>query len=397
MRRTSSGLRTLDRWLGIPLIAPFALAPKRREPDSSTVRRVGILKTAAIGDTLLLASMLGAIRKRYPLAEIVLVTGRDNAPAAELLRQAIDQHVVVSVRSPVSAILALRRLSLDVLIECGPWPRYDALLTVLSGARYRVGFRTKGQARHFGFDRVVDHSSNVHQLENLRRIAASIGATDFDAPHLRAPCVLDDPRLPPREFAVLHPWSGGYMGHVKEWPSDRWIELARRLRDGSELEILVSGGPGDVARTESLVAKMIASGVSATSIAGRYTLAELADVLVASAVVVSVNTGIMHLAALVGARTVSLEGPVPIHRWGPVGPHTRSVVTQLPGSGYLDLGFEYAGQRLDCMDGVSVDAVMDAVNELCATARSPRSPRVTRESRSTPLRSVPSHDGSLGL
>jgi ADP-heptose:LPS heptosyltransferase len=91
-------------------------------------------------------------------------------------------------------------------------------------------------------------------------------------------------------------------------------------------------------------------------------------VLAACEFVVSVNTGVMHLAALVGARTVSLEGPVPVRRWGPVGARVRSVESALPNCGYLHLGFEYAGQRSDCMDGVSVDAVHAAINDLLRTA-----------------------------
>jgi lipopolysaccharide heptosyltransferase III len=102
----------------------------------------------------------------------------------------------------------------------------------------------------------------------------------------------------------------------------------------------------------------------ADSIAGRYSLEELADVLAASDLVVSVNTGVMHLAALLGARTISLEGPVAVHRWRPVGRRVRSVVSTLPGCGYLDLGFEYDGQRLDCMNGVNIADVAAAADDL---------------------------------
>ena len=79
---------------------------------------------------------------------------------------------------------------------------------------------------------------------------------------------------------------------------------------------------------------------------------------------VTVNTGVMHLAAIAGARTVSLEGPVPVERWGPIGPRARAVGTTHSGCGYLNLGFEYDGQRHDCMDGVAVDAVHAAILNL---------------------------------
>ena len=369
-RRVTSLHRTLDRIVGTPLIAAFALAPKRRYPDPATIRRIGVLKTAAIGDTLLLSGMLPALRDRFCNAAIVLITGVDNAAAAPLLGDTIDEHVVISPSAPWMALRAIRDLRLDVVLECGPWPRFDALLAALSGARYRVGFRVKGHARHFGFDHVVDHLSTVHQFENLHNLAAAIGVTGFRAPALNAPGVLTGARLPTERFAVFHPWSGGYMGHVKEWPETRWVELACALRERHELRILIGGGSIDITRAARLAGLVERAGCAATSIAGNYSLVELADVLAASQLVISVNTGVMHLAALIGAATISLEGPVAVHRWRPIGPRARSVVTTLPGGGYLDLGFEYGGQRLDCMTGVAVNAVIAAADELLVASPS---------------------------
>ena len=79
--------------------------------------------------------------------------------------------------------------------------------------------------------------------------------------------------------------------------------------------------------------------------------------------VVSVNTGVMHLAAAAGAPTIALNGPTSATRWGPVGANVVSVDSELPGCGYLNLGFEYDGQRTDCMLGISVDRVAAAVLE----------------------------------
>jgi heptosyltransferase I len=244
------------------------------------------------------------------------------------------------------------------------------LLATLSAARYRIGFRVRGHARHYGFDRVVEHSSAIHQSENLQHLAAALGVDEFTPPALKAPGVVSRDRLPAGPFAVCQPWSGGYMGHVKEWPDHRWVELASALHERYELRMLISGGPLDTQRSDNLAELMRRAGCVASSIAAKYSLLELADVLTASRLVVSVNTGVMHLASLLGAATISLEGPVALHRWRPLGPRTRSVVSTMPGSGYLDLGFEYKGQRLDCMMGVAVDAVVAAAEELLVPSTS---------------------------
>ena len=63
---------------------------------------------------------------------------------------------------------------LDVLLDFGAWPRFDAALAALSGA-FIVGFDAGGQGRHFPYDVAVRHANDVHEIENFRRIAGAIG------------------------------------------------------------------------------------------------------------------------------------------------------------------------------------------------------------------------------
>jgi heptosyltransferase I len=68
----------------------------------------------------------------------------------------------------------------------------------------------------------------------------------------------------------------------------------------------------------------------------------------------------MHLAAIVGAPTVSINGPNRNGRWGPVGPRAIGVEAPGEGCGYLHLGFDFDGQATDCMERITVDMVVDA-------------------------------------
>jgi lipopolysaccharide heptosyltransferase III len=362
--RGSALLKSVDRYAGVALLAPFALQPKRADIRHEAPRRIGLLKTAAIGDTFLLAGLLGDLRRAHPRATIVFITGADNEGAARLLPDRADEHLVVSPRDPIAAVRRIRRAKLDVIVDLGAWPRFDALLATLSGARLRVGFNTTNQHRHFGFDRTVAHSAAVHERENYVRLLSAIGVEARSAPQIPPPRVLGE--YPPAPYAVFHAWSSGYMHHVKEWPTDRWVGLAAAVATRG-WTIVLSGGRAERPRTAQLATALRSTGVDVIDAAGCFSLPELADLLSKSQAVVSVNTGVMHLAALVGARTVSLEGPTPPRRWGPLGPRTRSVVSTHHGSGYLNLGFEYSGQRHDCMEGVAVDAVLRAIDELLDT------------------------------
>lgn len=359
--RGSRLLKSVDRYAGVPLVALLGLRPRAGRPNP--IRRVGLLRTAAIGDTLLLSGPLTDIRLALPDADLVLVTGEENADAGALVARGRARHLPIPLLRPFEAIRRLRRERFDVLIDTGAWPRLDALLTALSGARFRVGFQSAGQARHFGYDVAVPHSATVHEIDNYRALLSTIGIRGHAAPSIDSSVTAATPFASARGTIVVHPWAGGYRGALREWPADRWVDLAASLQDRTRV-IAVSGGPGDAARSEQLVRAIRARGAAAESFAGALTLSELAGLLRESLAVVSVNTSVMHLAAIVGAPTVALHGPSSPVRWGPLGPRVVSVTSTLPGCGFLNHGFEYDGHREDCMLGISVDAVVKAVGRL---------------------------------
>jgi ADP-heptose:LPS heptosyltransferase len=112
--------------------------------------------------------------------------------------------------------------------------------------------------------------------------------------------------------------------------------------------VIFTGGAQDAPATEAFLARHIPAAYLEKklirSIAGKIPLPDLPDVascLRRADAVVSVNTGIMHLAAIAGAPTISLEGPTNPLRWGPCGPKTRPLLPEKGRSAYLYLGFEY--------------------------------------------------------
>jgi ADP-heptose:LPS heptosyltransferase len=68
----------------------------------------------------------------------------------------------------------------------------------------------------------------------------------------------------------------------------------------------------------------------------------------------------MHLAAVLGTPTVSINGPNRNGRWGPMGVCAVGVEAPGEGCGYLHLGFEFDGKSLDCMERISVERVLAA-------------------------------------
>lgn len=349
MERASGTMKLLDRYAGIPMVCMQSML-RRKRTLPSRIRSIGLFKEACIGDTILLAGLIPDLRKAYPGVRVTLFVGPTNKGVAALIDA--DERVELPVTSPFRCAKLMRRHPVDVLLDFGQWPRINAVYSWLSSAAYTIGFSTAGQHRHYGYDAVVEHRSDRHELENFQALLAPLGVESK-----RVPTISVEGDAPvDGTYVVCHPWPGGTLSEVREWPQERWVELMCRFRSEGK-RVLVTGGPADRERSEALARLCADDGVEVR--AGKDGLSEVASILRRAACVVSVNTGIMHLAAAVGAPTLGLNGPTAEHRWGPVGAKVDSVSVPLPYGGYLNLGFEYEGRPRDCMERIGVDEVWE--------------------------------------
>jgi heptosyltransferase I len=315
------------------------------------------MKSTGIGDMILATAIVRDIVRRFPEAEVVIFAGADNAGIARLVEGA--KVVEVPTAKPWAALPLIRAENLDVMLDLGQWTRLEAVYTALSGARWTAGFETPGQRRHRAYDAAVTHSAEIPEIDNYRAVAETLGLTAEALPRFEASGT--PPFLPvPEPFVVFPLWPGGYRSELREWPQDRWRKLVEAATERG-VAVLLTGGPGDVERTRDFLDHCGGRSDRLASIAGECGLAELIDILVLARCVVSVNTGVMHLGAAAGTWTIALNGPTNSSRWGPIGPRTVNVDSELPGCGFLNLGFEYDGQRTDCMEGITVERVESAM------------------------------------
>src|SRR5438270_6002033 len=143
MKRGSIANRLLDRYIGIPILYSSSLLARRRKLPRQP-RRIGIMASPTLGDTLINSAAVQDVRHHYPDAHILYIACKTNSAAAKLL-PCVDEIVYVSITNVFAAIRTLRRSRLDILIDFTSWQRITAFYTALSGARYRVGFRTPNQ------------------------------------------------------------------------------------------------------------------------------------------------------------------------------------------------------------------------------------------------------------
>ena len=358
--RGSRRARLLDRYLGIPLVF---LAGQFRRKRSLPLHpcKIGLLNTAAVGDTVLMSGPLADLREAYPKTEIVLLTGPNNYEAGCLLKS-VDRVIKLDVWNPLSAIKAVREQHFDLFLDFGPWCRLNAIIAICSGADFIGGFRTNAQGRHYGYDLVVDHSEKAHELENHRGLIRALGIRPQRAPSL--PC---EPAVHPasydrsKRFVVFHLWPGGSSARFREWPVGRWVALAEDFAM-DQYDVVFTGAAHQRTLNDSIIAEVKDSLRPRIRNAAGLSLRETLQILQGAKLVVSVDTGVMHMAAASGVPLVALHGPSSPHRWGPVSENALVVEPSVRGCGLLNLGFEKVRGGTACMNAISYGAVKTACN-----------------------------------
>ena len=368
--RGSRVKRTVDRWGGCPLVWLLSLF-RRKRARPRIIGQIGILMFGAIGDAVLASAIIHDLRREYPSARITAFVSAANSGILDLL-EGPDAVVVTPLSRPLRAISILREVKFDVLIDTAQWPRISAVLAALAAAGYTIGFQTPRQFRHRAYDAAVPHSAQRHELDNFRALLGSLGIAGQALPRFRRE-LFEQAALHHRPpYIVLHPWAAGYKSRFREWPAENWLRLASMAMHRG-YRVVVTGGPQDAERSQALVAAL-GNPSDMEVLAGRASLRDTTLALINARAVVAVNTGIMHIAALLGVPTLALHGPTNPRRWGPVG---RNCIVIGPGPecgcAYLNLGFEYPANPPDCMAAITVEEVTAHLNGLLATDPAPPS------------------------
>ena len=208
-----------------------------------------------------------------------------------------------------------------------------------------------------------------HHLCHYLHLAAALGAkAELLAPHLavsdaEVATVKAKFNLPDGLLIGLN--AGAEYGPAKRWPADRFIAAAKELRARLNCGFVIFGGPADHALAAEIGTALAVSGpqsaASVTSLAGRTSLRELCAALRACRVVLTNDTGPMHIAAAVGTRVVALFGSTSPELTGPGLPgDTRHILLQ--GEAACSPCFlRECPIDFRCMNSLTVPAVVDAV------------------------------------
>jgi lipopolysaccharide heptosyltransferase II len=349
--------------------------------------RILALRLERIGDLVMTLGALAALRARAPDAAIHLVVGSWNESIARSLPDVTTVETVdvpwlarhAAGEAPVALVkraLAWRSRRFDLAVNFEPDIRSNFLLA-LSGAPVRVGFSSGGGTAFL--TAAVPYEPHRHTAVNALRIvdlacpaAAGTSSTARLSPPARAReeagLLLNSLGIPAgRPVVGIHP-SGGRQ--VKQWHLDRFAEVAGRLAREQSAAIVLTGAPEDRAVVDGVAARLPPD-VRAFDLARPMALDVFAAVIERLAVLVSGDTGPMHLAAAVGTPVVALFGPSDPARYGPLDDRARVITADLwcrPCNRVRRPPERCSHGVPDCLTGIDVETVYRAASALLPPA-----------------------------
>ncbi len=335
------------------------------------------IRVSSLGDVVHALPALSALRVNHPTAAITWLV---EEPYRDLLYNNSDLDEVIVIRTRHwrknwtlktlgeirDTISLLRKRRFDVSLDLQGLIK-TGLIAFLSGARLRLGLNRKNCREPLNAlfthkkASFVEKGSHVVGI-SLNLIRLTGGTEPVPQPHpLEVPDEIrekvavffkDNPDLTAKPIAVINPGAGF---PTKLWKLDRFAKLADRIVREQGLNILLAWGPG-----EKPMAQRIADLMEEKSwLAPETSIQESIALFGHTALMISCDSGPLHLCAGMGLPTVSIFGPTDPVRNGPYGPNHHVVYKEMPCS--FCWKKTCAIETHDCMEQIEVDEVYQAV------------------------------------
>ena len=338
-------LQRTDRWVGVPLCAILTFLRRILEaagrPRPRQVERILFVKLAEQGSTVLAYPAILRAIEMVGRKNVYFVVFEDNRFVLDAMEVIPDGNVITIatksilglVTGALRAVLQIRKIGIDAVVDMEFLTRLSAILTFTTGANSRVGFHTFFGDGPYRGDLMTHrllynphlHTSQMFEamVEALTRDPAVLPTFDFtpsvnqplarfrpspsEVAEINALLQRENPRVGSAPLILLNPNASDLLP-LRRWPAPHYVQLARRLLERySDLFIAFTGAPAEAMANAQLADKVGSDRV--IRLAGKTTLRHLLVLYARSAILVTNDSGPAHFASMTPIRVVTLFGP----------------------------------------------------------------------------------------
>ena len=318
--------------------------------EKTGVKKILFVTLSNIGDLVLTLPVLGALKREFPKASIVVLAGSE---AGEILRAdtSVSDILIYNKRATIfnklKLALKLNRMGFDMAVDMR-----HSLFPVLAGARYRTPiFKSCDQK---------DHRKKKHL-----KILSDMGIPAKDAPfpvlfnrddRLRVNSILSEKGISPEDKIIAI--APGAKSHMKRWKTDGFTDVCVNLNNETNIKVVLIGDETDKAVNSRITAD---SGGKAYDLSGCFNLRELACFLSLSKLLITNDSAPLHIAGSVNIPAIAIFGPTDHEKYGPISPGSIVLRKGITCSPCEKAVCEF---NLECMKQISSEDVLNAVKQI---------------------------------
>ncbi len=343
-------LRRIDYYLG-PTICRIILAFRwlvgighfdfTNGPLIEECKNVLIIKFFGMGTILLSSPSLRALKKRYPFARITILTLPTNRELCEML-PSINDVLCLSIKNPFEFLTSffnflsiIEKKKFDIIIDLEFLTNFSAMVTlfasILARPKLTIGFNSPLKWRNGTHDINVSFDHSRHITKIFEKIVLSLNVKTFDA------------SFEPEKKSLIGNMSAGYMDKIfrtnpalhectfftcvninagelslhRRWPKEYFAEVINELVKKPGVAILLIGGKEDIDYVSEFK-KLLPPSPQIVNLCGKTdTIKDLIGLFKRCDLLITNDSGPLHLAYIVGLSTISFFGPETPYLYGP--------------------------------------------------------------------------------
>ncbi len=305
------------------------------------IQKIAVLRALHLGDLLAVVPALKALRNSFPDAEITLI----GLPWAKRFAHRYNQFIDKFIAFPgfiglpetefqpdafTSFLSTVQKEEFDLAIQMQGSGSVTNGMMDLFEAKKLAGFYEKGNYKpNDSF--FVEYKNEGHETERFLKLMEGLGLEAaeakthfpvFEAEEAAAARLLNKFNLPENEYVCLH---AGSREEARRWDLDNFAKTAEYIHSKG-YKIAFTGSEQERYYVEKAIQK---TNAPAINLSGRTRLGEVAVVLKKSALLISNDTGVVHIASAIGAKSVVIytkEGSN-IERWAPSNREKHAIIT----------------------------------------------------------------------
>jgi len=332
-------MQKIDRVIG-PFICSFltifdrTFSVKKREINKEKVKKILFIKFWGMGSIILVMPAIKKIKEVFPKVEVHFLSLNRNSELLEAYSDIIskkhlldvDKNIIQVFLNIFSLLLKLRKEKFDIIVDLEFFTSFSGIVTYFIYGKIRAGFFSWEVWRGLLHNVTVPFNRYWHVKKNFENlIFKAVGLKSTGDLKLVPPIEISLQNISTRVKEIINNGqyicvnvNTGELALERRWPKENFIKLCKKILENYDVKLVFIGSRKEKKYVESVVNEI--NDIEKTkNLAGDINLFELITLLKHSKLLITNDSGPLHLAVSLGIPTISFYGPETPVLYGPIG------------------------------------------------------------------------------